>query len=351
MPADLDRMNELLRPVSPPRVLEGVYTQEQHERMLRVIDRHGPWPTITAHHFDTVEELVATSSGPMRDGESAKLTLDDIATAHFRGFFGENSISYYPELDDCFYNSTFLELARDYWRAQYAKPTLMLFNLCGPHHSGASAHLDAVTFRGVRIENTPVWLQNVMGKSGLFTDYLVKMAQVITWWYRGENGTFTYWPDGPLGEPRRLDHPLWNKGVVVQNEAMFHRGDPVGRPDERETPGLKHRSLLGYDAEQDEWAITTDGEVIRRYRPEEMRLLVHWNAEVYADMDEAKLNMDHSSDLTHDVVFERLLADMRSKGVDVAEPSDPMHDTDFIRALIATYTIAPTTDWLTPTAA
>jgi hypothetical protein len=190
-----------------------------------------------------------------------------------------------------------------------------------------------------------------MGKSGLFREHLVKMAQVITWWYLGENGTFTYWPDGPLGEPHHLEHPLWNKGVLVQNESMFHRGDPVGRPDERDVPGLKHRSQIGYDAARDDWAITTDGEVIRRYRPEEMRLLVHWSAEVYADMDEVEKNMDHSDDLTHEVVFDRLLADMRAKGVDVAEPSDPLHDTDFIRALIATYTIAPTTDWLTPSAA
>jgi len=42
---------------------------------------------------------------------------------------------------------------------------------------------------------------------------------------------------------------------------------------------------------------------------------------------------------------------MRSKGVAVADPTDPLHDSDFIRALIATYTIAPTTDWLAPTAA
>ena len=91
--------------------------------------------------------------------------------------------------------------------------------------------------------------------------------------------------------------------------------------------------------------------MIRRYGPEEMRLLVHWNAEVYRDMDEVKKSLDHSDDLTHDVVFERLLADMRSKGVAVAEPSDPMHDQDFIRALISTYSIAPTTDWATPDAA
>lgn len=334
---------ENIRPAAPPRVLDCVYTDDQHQRMLDVVKQNGPWPTITAHHFDTVEELVATSSGPMRGAEG--MTLDDIATAHFRGFFAQNSVSYFDELQDCFYNPQFLRLARDYWGAQYARPTLMLFNLCGPHQSGLSPHLDAVTFRGVRIENTPVWLQNIMGKSGLFTEYLVKMAQVITWWYLGENGTFTYWPDGPFGEPKRLEHPLWNKGVVVQNEMMFHRGDPVGRPEERDIPGLKHRSLIGYDSERDDWAITTDDEVVRRYRPEEMRFLVHWNAEVYADMDEVKKSMDHSDDLTHDVVFERLLADMRAKGVNVAEPSDPMRDQGFIRALIETYTIAPTTDW------
>jgi hypothetical protein len=109
--------------------------------------------------------------------------------------------------------------------------------------------------------------------------------------------------------------------------------------------------LLGYDAGRDDWTITTDGEVIRQYRPDEMRLLVHWNAEVYADIDEVDKNMDHSADLTHEMVFERLLGDLRDKGVDVGEPSDPLHDPDFIRALIATYTIAPTTDWLAPTAA
>src|SRR3954451_8653752 len=317
---DVQRMNELLRPVSAPRVLEGVYTDAQHERMLDVIKRAGPWPTITAHHFDTVEELVATSSGPMRDGESGGLTLDDIATAHFRGYFAKNSVSFHPELDDCFYNSAFLALVRDYWGAEYAKPTHMLFNLCGPHHSGLNAHLDAVTFRGVRIENSPVWLQNVMGRSGLFADYMVKMAQVITWWYLGENGTFTYWPDGPLGEPSRLEHPLWNKGVVVQNEMMFHRGDPTGRPDERDITGLKNRSLLQHDDDTDDWVITTDGEVIRRHRSQEMRLLVHWSAEVQADIQELEPNLDRFSDLTFDPLFERLLADLRARAIRVSEP-------------------------------
>jgi hypothetical protein len=342
--AELEQLNRILRPVSPPRVLDGVYSDDQYGRIVDAVKHRGPWQTIVGQTFASVDELMATSNGGTSDTPEG-LTLDHVTTAHFRGEFGRGSICFHPELEDCYYNSHFLELVRDYWGAPYARPTLMLFNLCGPHHSGLNAHLDAVNFRGIRYENTPVWLLNVMGRSGLFREHMVKMGQVITWWYLGENGTFTYWPDGPLGEPKRLEHPLWNKGVVVQNEMMFHRGDPVGRPDERDVPGLESTSLLGYDPERDDWAITSDGEVIRRYRPEQMRLLVHWSAELYADMAEVEKSLDHSDDLTHDVVLDRLLADMRSRGVDVAEPTDPMHDPAFIRALIATYSIAPTTDW------
>ncbi len=345
MPTDeLERLADVLRPPAPPEVLEGVYTDDQYRRILRVVQRNGPWPTITAVHFTSVEQLIATSSGVVPPNHG--LTLDSLATANFRGFLAENGCCYYPELHDCFSNAAFLEHARRYWRAAYARPTMMLFNVCGPHHSGLSPHLDAVTFRGVRIENTPVWLQNVMAKSGLFRDHLVKMAQIVTWFWLGEEGTFTYWPDGPLQPPRRIEHPMWNKGVLVQNEMMFHRGDPVGRPDERNIEGLRHRSLLAYRPERDDWVITTDGREIRSYPPSNIRLLVHWNAEVYTDMAEAKLVMDHTDDLTHDRVIATLLADLHRRGVTVTEPSDPLHDDEFIRTLISTYTIAPTTDWI-----
>jgi len=223
---------------------------------------------------------------------------------------------------------------------------MMLFNICGPHNSGLNPHLDAVTFRGVRIENTPVWLQNVMAKSGLFQEYIIKMAQVVSWFWLGEEGTFTYWPNGPLEDPVKVGHPMWNKGVLVQNELMFHRGDPVGRPDERAVPGLAHRSLLEYRKDADDWAITTDGDVIRTYEPKNIRFLVHWNAEVYMDLREAKLVMDHTDDLTHERAIGTLLADMRAKGVEVDDPTDPFHDEAFIHALTSTYTIAPTKDWI-----
>jgi hypothetical protein len=335
----------ILVPAAPPRILDDVYSDDEHRRLFDVVKRNGPWPTIISHHFTTVDEMIATVSGVIPPDHG--LTLDDVAGPHFRGFFAENSVCLYPELEDIFYNSRFLAEAKAYWNAKYAKPTLMLFNICGPHNTGLAPHLDAVTFRGVRIENTPVWLQNIMGKSGLFREYLVKMCQIITWWYRGEPGGFTYWPDGPFEPPQRLDAPLWNRGVVVQNEMMYHRGDPVGPPEDRAVEGVKARSLFAYDADDDSWAVTTDGQVVRRYQPEQIRFLVHWNAELYADKDELKKSMDHTDDLTHERVVDTLLADMRSRGVQVNEPSDPLNDVDFIQALMHTYNVTPTTDWLT----
>jgi len=340
-----DELAKVLTSVYPPRVLDGVYTDDEYRRLLGVVQQRGPWPTIQAHHFESVDELIATTTGVVPKDHG--LTLDAIATAHFRGFYGQNSVCYYPEIEDIFYSSRLLDEVKSYWHAEYAKPTMMLFNVCGPHQSGLNPHLDAVTFRGVRYENTPVWLLNIMAKSGLFTDYIVNMAQVITWWYRGEAGTFTYWPDGPLRPPKTLPTPMWNRGIVVQNELMFHRGDPVGRPEERPIEGVRHRSLFEYRPDTDDWVITTDGEVIRRYAPVQIRLLVHWSAEVYRDLDDVKRVMDHTDDLTHDRVFETLIADLRAKGTPVEEPSDPMHDEAFIHTLTTTYTIAPTTDWLT----
>jgi hypothetical protein len=342
----LSAMDQLLRPAAPPRIVENVYTDDQYTRLLEVVKRNGPWPTIAAHHFDSVEELVATTVGMVPEG--LELTLDDIASPQFRGFYGKNSVCFHPEIHDCFYRADFLEIVKDYWSAQYARPTLMLFNIAGPHPAGGPppAHLDAVTFRGVRIENAPVWLQNCMAKSGLFTEYIVKMAQIITWWYRGENGTFTYWPDGPFGEPKVLEHPLWNKGVVVQNELMFHRGDPIGAYDSPPIHNMKHLSEMAYDADGDRWHILTDAEPVHTYEPDQMRLLVHWNAEVYEDMAEVKKVMDHTDDLTIDEAVGRLLKDMRERGTKLDEPSDPLHDDAFVRALMETYTIAPTTDWL-----
>ena len=152
-------LGRVMTPCAPPIVLDGVYTEEQFATMFDVVKRNGPWPTILSHHFESADEVIATVTGVVPENHG--LTLDELAGPHFRGFLAQNSVCLYPEMRDIFYNEKFLDLVKAYWGCEYAKPTMMLFNICGPHESGSAPHVDAVTFRGVRIENTPIWLQTV----------------------------------------------------------------------------------------------------------------------------------------------------------------------------------------------
>ncbi len=337
-PTQKQQLSDILRPASPPRELADVYTDDQRKRLLDIVHQHGPWRLILAQHFASAEELIATMSGAMPEGVAP--TLETFLTPTFRGYYAEHSACLYPELDDCFFNSTFLEYARSYWKARYAKPQRMLFNINGPCANLDPGHLDTPSFRGVRFENSPTWLCSVMGKSGLFRDYLIKMAQVITWFSTCPASGFTYWPDGPLRAPKRVKPPIYNRGVLVQNEMMVHRGEANGPVEQQHPAGLALDSVFcGDPADRDQWLVKSGERSIARYRTDELRFLVHWSSEVFEDLAELKKNMDGSDDLTHERVFDTLIRDVRARGIRIATPSDPLHDQEFIRTLNAAYDI------------
>jgi hypothetical protein len=329
-------LSEVLRPASPPTEIDGVYTDDQRDRLLNVVRTQGPWKLIIAQHFASADELMATMSGAFPEGFTPSLDL--FLTPTFRGYLANYGAVLYPELHDCFYNEKFLQMAKRYWKAEYAKPELMLFNINGPCANRDPGHLDSPSFRGVRHENAPTWLTSVMGKSGLFTDYLIKMAQVITWFSLDEGSGFTYWPDGPLKPPQRLLPPVYNRGVVVQNEMMVHRGEANG-PVEMQTPAsLTFDTVFtGDPADHDNWLLKNGGNVIAAHHTNELRFLVHWSAEVFTDFDELKKNMDGSDDLTVERALDTLVKDVNTKGIKLVMPDEPLHDPDFIRTLNAAY--------------
>jgi hypothetical protein len=326
-----------IRPVAPPQAFSDAYTPHQHRRLIEGIRKHGPWRLIIAQHFASAEELLATMSGSIPDGVT--VSLDQFVTPTFRGYFAKGGVCLYPEIEDCFFNHSFLDRVRAYWKADYARPDQLLFNINGPCHNYDPAHLDATDFRGINSCNTPIWLMNTMTKSGLFGQWQMKKAQVITWFYRGAiGGGFTYWPDGLHAAPQRLSAPMWNRAVVVENEMMYHRGEGNGPVDRRKPKGLAFNSLLEADPEcEDGWRVATDGQVIDHFDDEETRLLVHWSAEVFLDYAELTKVLDHSDDLTHDRVFDRLISDMKLRGLAFEVPTDPLHDPLFIRTLVAAY--------------
>lgn len=330
------QLSDILRPIAPPQELVSVYTDDQRKRLLGVVRDHGPWKLIIAQHFASAEELIATAAGGYPEGVTP--SLDMFLTPTFRGFYANYSTSLYPEISDCFYNDKFLELAKSYWGAEYAKPQMMLFNVNGPCGNTDPGHLDSPSFRGVRYENSPTWLCSIMGRSGLFRDYLIKMAQVITWFCNDASSGFTYWPNGPLSSPQRVQPPIFNRGVLVQNEMLVHRGEANGPIAQQRPAGLDFNTVFAGDrADPDRWLLKNGDTVIAEHRTEELRFLVHWSAEVFADFDELKKNMDGSDNITQERAIGMLIDDVRSKGIAIDTPSDPLHDPVFIQSLHAAY--------------
>ena len=88
------------------------------------------WTLILAQHFKSAEELIATTAGMVPEGVTP--TLDMFLSPVFRGYFSYGGVCIRPEIEDCFYNTKFLALVRDYWKAEYAEPEGMLFNIQGP---------------------------------------------------------------------------------------------------------------------------------------------------------------------------------------------------------------------------
>lgn len=329
-------LSDILRPVRPPREIDNVYTDDQLARLLDVVRRDGPWRLIIAQHFASPEELIATMSGKFPEGFTPSMDL--FLTPTFRGPLASYGAVLYPELHDCFYNAHFLDLAKSYWGAEYAKPQMMLFNINGPCANRDPGHLDAPSFRGIRYENAPTWLLSVMGKSGLFQDYLIKMAQVITWFCHDESSGFTYWPDGPLKPPTRIQSPVYNRGVLVQNEMLVHRGEANGPLDQQMPAGLDFDTVFAGDPNSREhWVLRNGDDVIARHHTDELRFLVHWSAEVFEDYDELKKNMDHTDDLTIDKAIDMMVDDLGKCGIKLDIPSAPLHDANFIGALNAAY--------------
>ena len=327
----------IFRPVAEPQILEGAFSEDQHRRLLDVVRRKGPWSLILAQHFKTPEEVIATTSGSVPEGFTP--TWDMFLSPVFRGNLAQGHTVLHPEIEDTFYNQKFLDLVRGYWKAEYARPENMLFNIQGPSAGSKTPHVDATRFRGLSLQTTPIWLLNMMVKSGLFKHWQAKKAQVITWYYQGKvGGGFNYWPEGLQGAPKQIKAPMWGRAVVVENEMMYHTAEACGPAALRTPTGLDIGSMMRADPNSaDDWQIVNGDEVIQSIPAQEFRLLIHWGADIFMDYQELKTTLDHADDITHERVFDMLIADLRARGETFETPTDPMHDPKFVSLLTRVY--------------
>jgi hypothetical protein len=302
---------ERLRPAamqSRPVRLEGIF--DEPESILRLVEQRAPYVTMAAYHR-------------MQD------TLGGARTQpFFRDAFEDEFLLQNPR---------WLRAAREAFQAEIVRPFKCILNLNGPM-AATGVHVDLPIFRGFAAPTVPVWLLMNMSYSGLFQDWMVPIASGLAWFYRGEGGAFAYWPDGPEGPPAVERSPLWNSGVMSDNEFMFHGVSPIGSDAERARLAgrLRAGDLLHY-AGQGDWEIRDGERTAFRLPAAQVRISLLWKAYVFRDQRHLASFEDRAMDLTTEQVVQIYRQDLARRDIALPPPADLFTDAGWRSALESAY--------------
>lgn len=299
---------------------------------------HAPyWPVY--RYFSDATELRATGAPVAEPDRPMRVP------PWFRGDWAHEQ-ALVPGVEPILYNPAFERAARElYGLSEQAvvRQQLVYVNLTLPMPAVDYGHTDVPAFRGIDRRELPIWLLSVMGHSGLFEPWRIRIATIVSWWFEGEGGEFTCWPDGPDATPTVVP-PRSNTAIAGENEIMFHRVERVGRaaedPHSDRFAGLSIAAELVWD--DDAWLVVDGDRAVARVPQSEARISVSWKAHVFADEAEALAVDRHSDDLDLDRVWAMLVADLRRRGVEVELADDPLCDSSFIAALGDVYPRRPT---------
>lgn len=292
------------RPVRMKRVFDDP------EAILRLVQERAPYKTIAAYH-----QMEATLGG-------------ERTQPFFRGLFEDEAL---------LFNPPWIEAAKQSFDAGIVRPFKVLAQLNAPM-TGTGVHVDLPLFRGFGAPDYPVWLLMNMSYSALFNDWMVPVASGLAWFWQGEGGAFACWPDGIDAPPMVERPPMWNCGVVSDNEFMFHGVSPIGPARDRAAiQGTLRASDLLHHAAGGFWEIRDGGRVAHRLAPEQVRISLLWKAHVFRDERHLASFEDGAMDLTLDQVVEIYLEDLAARGIAATRPADPLGDAEWKRLLEATY--------------
>ncbi len=316
----------------PPIFLDPLLDDPALVRAL--VERHAPyWPV--QRYFASAEEMRALSDTAARSGTRDERTGMVVGPV-FRGDWAYDR-PLVDGVEPLLHCEPLTGAARRLFDAAVVRPLIVYVNLTLPMPCGDGGHTDIPAFRGVDRTTVPVWLLVTMGRSGLFERWRVHIATAVAWFYEGEGGALTYWPDGPDEPPTSLP-PRTNTALVGDNDVMFHRVESVGDADM--VHGLTLDSQLAFAG--GDWEVRDAGRVLGRWPATCVRISLSWKAIVFRDADEARVHDEHRDDLSLSVVLDTLRADLAARGVGVTEPADPLHDPAFVGTLTRTYHRAPT---------
>jgi hypothetical protein len=291
------------RPVRMARVFDDP------EAVLELVDALAPYSPVGTYY---------NGGQPNADGRDIPWFLDE------------------PDSDLLVGNPRWIAAAHEAFDAGIVRPIRCVVNVNAPAPIGAP-HIDLPVFRGFSAPRIPIWLLMSMARSRLFFDWMVPLASGIAWFWRGEGGEFEYWPDGSRASSVAERSPLWNVGVMSDNEVMWHRVGaigPAGRQVELESgipaTAQMHRTGGG-------WEIRHGARTIAAYAPQDVRISFVWKAYVFKDEAHLASFEDSSYDLDLDQVVAIFQDDLAERGVRSPVPADPLADGDWRDLLDRTY--------------
>jgi hypothetical protein len=175
-----------------------------------------------------------------------------------------------------------------------------------------------------------------MGHSGLFESWRMPIATGVAWFHDCRGGEFAFYPDGPEHPPRA--HTVrYNTALLLDTDSVFHGVDRVAETDGPVAPLRPGMRLCSTGDRR--WEVQDGDRVVARYRWEDLRFSVSWKAYCFTDEAERDAWAAHGDDLSVDVVVERMLDDMRTRGVIGRVPP---HGQELVDLIIDTYVHYPT---------
>ena len=328
----------------PHHSFDPLLSPEGAERMVRICEQFGSFkmyseePTFAGligeglpARWDAVRNFVKTGG---RFGRSEPLNVLAARTNYFRETYAYGLDERVEGIGPFLHHEGFIEAARQLYGRPIIEPAIVYANLLVPGQELA-VHTDVPEFRGVSRKQHPQWLIVVMHHSGLFEKWRMPIATGVAWFHDCAGGEFAFYPEGAEAKP--IAHPVrFNTALLMDTDSVFHGVDRVAEtaaPVDKLRPGMR----LRYDGEG-RWSMADGDERVASYRWNELRYSVSWKAYCFADAAEQRSWQEGSDDLSVAKVVDRLVEDLRERGILTGErPSD----TVLVDLLIDSYVHYP----------
>lgn len=318
---------------------DPLLTAAEAQDLVELCHRHGSYkmyseePTFEGlgqgypARYDAARNFVLTGG---RFGRSEPIHVLAARTNYFRETYAYGDEIVAPGIEPYLHHEGFMEAARRLFGRPVVVPAIVYANLLVPGQELA-IHTDVPEFRGVSRKSHPQWLIVAMHHSGLFDDYRMPIATAVAWYHDCGGGEFAFYPDGADAAP--VAHPVrFNTALLLDTDSVFHGVDRVretAEPVDELRPGMR----LVHTGDR-RWAVRDGEREVTHYRWDELRFSVSWKAYCFEDEAERRAWAEHTSDLTVAFVVDRMLEDLRSRGV-LSGPTPA--DMQLVELLIDSY--------------